>query len=85
MQKPGFNSNNISIENLLICEQEQVQSGSHVPLYYYVALIDGTTTTYRNFDNLKNYVLTNYNLIKIINGIVDEDANGYTIFINNFY
>ena len=54
----------------------------HQPLYYYVLLTNNTEIEFSNTNQMYDYVSKNHTEIKIVNGIVDEDCNGYTVFMN---
>lgn len=59
-------------------EKYLVSTKKHQPLYYYVVLKNNKNKKLKLSD-FDNYVSKNIDKIKILNGIVDEDANGYTV------
>lgn len=61
---------------------DKVENAKHFPLYYYILLKNKTDTTIESFDNMTKYLKENLINIEMVNGIVDEDCNGYNVFQN---
>jgi len=73
-----------SIDEALIYEAEQIANRQYHPLYYYILLQNDEEVIIKNLDDLFTYNFSSSS-IKLVNGIVDEDNNGYTVYINLEY
>ena len=72
----------MEIHQSLQIESNKVNSGRHEPLLYLIYMRNEQCIEKRNITDVMNYIEHfDENTVYAIHGIVDEDYNGYNVYI----